>query len=276
MSETRENLGFPIKKSIANIQAGAIVVAVLMAVMSLIGLIFTDRIYPTDELSYSYLTNDLINLLIGLPILLGVIWLARRGKLVGLLFWPGALLYALYNYTAMLVGVPFGWPTLVFAALVLLNTYLLFDLLRSIDGEAVQTRLKGAIFEKFSGGALALFGVLFFFLAAGVVGEAGASQAVAMPDVGVAVADMVLSAFLVAGGVLFFLRKPLGYAGGPGMLFAAMMLFIAVILVVTIRPYLSGAAFNWSDLIALGSMAIVCFIPFGLMTRGIVSKEKVM
>ena len=46
--------------------------------------------------------------LLVLPILLGSMWLARRGSLAGLLLWPGALFYALYAYVPYLVGAPFG------------------------------------------------------------------------------------------------------------------------------------------------------------------------
>ena len=274
MPGAKTYIQLPIKKERPNTQAWSIVVAALVAAMSLIGLFFTKRIYPTEELVQSYKTNDLVNLLIGLPGLLGSIWLAQRGKLIGLLFWPGALLYVVYNYTALLVGVPFGWPTLACAALLMLSAFLLFDLLRNIDGEVVQKILTGAVFERFSGVVLAFFGIAFFFLAVSVVSEARASQSISMPEVGVSVADMLLSVFLLVGGILFFLRKPLGYANGPGMLFAAMLLFIGVLLFVIVQPLLSDAIFSWNDLIVLGSMAIICLIPFGLMTRGILLSQK--
>ena len=69
-----------------------------MAFASLAGLLFQSSIYPTYELRSAFLANEVINLLIGLPILLGSMGLTRRGSLAGLLLWPGALLYILYNY----------------------------------------------------------------------------------------------------------------------------------------------------------------------------------
>src|SRR5689334_16130040 len=39
--------------------------------------------------------HDLFNLAVALPVLLASVWLARRGSLVGLLLWPGALFYVL-------------------------------------------------------------------------------------------------------------------------------------------------------------------------------------
>jgi hypothetical protein len=47
-----------------------------------------------------------VNLLIGLPILLGSMWLARRGQLIGLFLWPGALLFVLYNDIIYVFAMP--------------------------------------------------------------------------------------------------------------------------------------------------------------------------
>ena len=80
-----------------------------MTRLSLVGLILPDSIYPSEEFIQAYMVNDVINLLIGLPILFGSMWLTRRGNLIGLLFWPGALLYVLYNYTAYIFGLPISW-----------------------------------------------------------------------------------------------------------------------------------------------------------------------
>ena len=262
----------PQKKSLTTNQTWSIVVAVLMGVMSLAGLIFSERIYLTPEQIQSYRANDLVNLLIGLPSLLGSIWLARHGKLIGLLLWPGALLYVVYNYMAYIFGMPFRWITMVFAALVLLSVYLVFDLLRSMDLKAIQDRLAGTVFEKFSGGVLALFGVIFSFMAAGVITEALASQATITPEVGVSIADIVLSVLLIVGGIALFLRKPLGYASGLGLLFGAATLFIGLIALLLLQPILTGSPFALTDVIVVFIMSLVCFIPLGLYVRGVVSK----
>lgn len=264
----------PLKKSLSMNQIWSFVVAGLMGALSLFGLIFSDRIYLTPEQVQSYMPNDLINLLIGLPALLGSIWLARRGKLVGLLLWPGALLYVVYNYIAYVFGMPIRWITMAFAVLVLLSVYLVFDLLSSMDMKAIQLRLAGAVFEKLSGGVLVLFGVVFSFMAAGVITEALAGQAMVTPEVGVSIADMVLSVLLFVGGITLFLRKPIGFASGLGLLFGAATLFIGLIALLLLQPILTGAPFVLTDVIVVFIMGMVCFIPLGLYVRGVVSKGK--
>lgn len=262
------------KDAFAGIRAATIALAVLMAVMSALGLFFTGSIYTAPDQVQSYRANDLLNLMIGLPVLLAAMQLAGRGHLTGLLFWPGSILYVLYNYTALLVGVPLGWPSLPYAVLVILSVYLLAALLRSMDAEALQKRLTGVIHERLSGGILVLFGVGFFFLAAQVVHGAASGEMVTRPDIGLAAADILLCTMLLFGGILLMLRRPMGYAAGPGILFAAMVLFSAVIVLVIIRPWFSGPPFSWDEVIALGSMAVICLIPFSLMTRGILSGEQ--
>jgi len=267
-----ENL--PLRRDLTASFAFSILTAFLMTAASLSGLLFPSIIYPTVELRQSYLANDLVNLLVGLPILLSSMWLTRHGKLIGLLCWPGALLYTFYNYIAYIVGVPFGWFTLVFAALVLLSAYPVFDLLRGMDRDRIKTQLAGAVSEKFSGGVLVFFGAAFFFLAVSVITGASTDQTISMPDAGVAIADMTLSLLLLIGGIMLFQRKPLGYSSGVGLLFAASMLFIGVILVVLFQPLLTDTPFVLEDVIVLSGMALICFIPTAFFMRGVLSKGK--
>lgn len=87
-----------------------LVIAGLTTGLSLAGLLFPMSMYPTDELRLSFIANDVINLVIGLPVLLGTLWLARRGQLPGLLGLPGALFYVTYNAIAYAAAMPLTWP----------------------------------------------------------------------------------------------------------------------------------------------------------------------
>ena len=70
----------------------SVAVALIMAAAALAALLLRGTIYPTDELILAFVPVDIFHLAVGLPILLGSMWLARRGRLAGLLCWPGALL----------------------------------------------------------------------------------------------------------------------------------------------------------------------------------------
>lgn len=89
-------------KAMAETRAYALslAVALLMAAASLAGLLAPHALYPTEELHRSFVSNDVVNLALGLPLLLGALALTKPDRLLGLLFWPGALLYVTYNYIA--------------------------------------------------------------------------------------------------------------------------------------------------------------------------------
>ena len=262
----------PLKGHLVVAHILTVVITIGMSIASVTGLLFANKIYPTDNLLQSFLTNDAVNLIFGLPILLGSLWLARRGQLVGLFFWPGALLYVFYNYTAYVFGMPLGWITFLNAALVLLSAFAVFEILRNIDHPAVKAQLAEVVPVKFSSWVLIGYGVMFIGIAANLMVNASMNQ-VALPisDIGLVIADSILSMLLIVGGVLWLRRLPVGVAGGAGLLFAATALFIRVILVLVLRPFLTDALFDITEIIVLFVMSSFSFIALGLFTRGVLS-----
>lgn len=55
-------------------------IALIIAIVSVVGLVYQPAIYPADELRQSFIPNDVVNLVVGVPILLVSMWLARRGS----------------------------------------------------------------------------------------------------------------------------------------------------------------------------------------------------
>ena len=264
----------PVKSDLTFAYVLSLVGAILMAAVSLGGLLYPSTFYPTDELLQSFVANDVVNLFVGLPILLGSMWLTRRGKLVGLLFWPGALLYVLYNYIPYIFGIPFSLPTFAYLALVLLSTYSILDLLKSIDKKSVQEQLSEGVPVRTAGWVLVVFGVLFTFRAIGMIAEASTNQTMLPISEISAFADIAISILWIAGGVLLLRRSSLGYVSGLGLLFVGSMLFIGLIMFLLLQPVLTDAPFVLVDIIVVFIMGLICFIPFGLFVRGVVSTEK--
>jgi hypothetical protein len=246
-----------------------------MAVASAAGLLYTTNIYPTQELLKTFVANDVVNLFIGLPILLGSLWLARRGKLIGLLFWPGALFYVLYNYIVYVLGMPITLMSLLYLALVTMSAYPLLSLVTSIDRKAIQHRLSGAVPERFAGGVLTGLGTLFFLRVIGVMVNALINQTpVARTELALHVADLVIAPAWVIGGILLWRRQALGYVAGAGLLFQASMLFIGLLVFFVLQPFLAATPFPVEDFVVIFVMGLVCFVPFALFVRGAASKGK--
>lgn len=261
----------PVKRKLRFIYAASLLISLLIAVASFAGLRYSHFTYPTEELIRAFVPNDAVNLLIGLPILLGSMWLTWRGRLVGLLCWMGALFFALYNYTAYVLAMPLNWLFLVHITLVMLSMYTLTGLVASVDGKAVQERLTGFVPDKFAGGVLAGLGLLFFLRAVGVlIGSFNQGGSLTGAELAVSIADFLTTPAWIIGGFLLWRRKQFGYVTGLGLLFQGSMLFVALIVFLLLQPLLTGAPFALTDVIVVLVMGLIFFAPFVLFVRGAV------
>ncbi|MEM9905978.1 MAG: hypothetical protein AAF921_13240, partial [Cyanobacteria bacterium P01_D01_bin.44] len=184
------HVSLPIKPHLNLAYGLSLTIVLLMAVVSMAGLLYGTIIYPTDKLFQTFMPNDVVNLFIGVPVLLGSMWLTRRGQLVGLLFWPGALFFVLYNYIAYVFGIPFNVMFLPYLMLVMLSTYTLIGLIASTDGRVVKQKLLSVVPERAIGSILVGLGLLFSLRVVGVMANALVSQiSIAPSEFSVLVAD---------------------------------------------------------------------------------------
>ncbi len=269
------NSPLPLTRNLTLAYTLSLVIALLMTGASLAGLIFQSNFYSTEELRRSFVSNDVVNLFIGLPILLGSMALTRRGRLIGLLFWPGALFYTFYNYIAYAIAMPQTLQFVLYLALVAMCAITIFHLVSSINGAMVQQQLAGSIPVRFAGGVLIGFGVLFFLRNIGQAAGALTGQAsLSWPEIAVLAADFVVMPCWVVGGILLWRRRALGYVTGAGLLFQASMLFIGLLVFFILQPFLTATPFPVVDFLVVFAMGLVCFVPFGLFVRGMITIVK--
>lgn len=257
---------WPANRPFNLLAAASLGIALLAAILALAGLLLQDAVYPSEELKQSFVVNDLVNLLLGVPIILGSLWLTQRRKLVGLLFWPGALFFVVYNAIAYTFALPPGWPFLLYLLLLALAVYTLIGLVASIDSGTVRARLAGRVPARLAGGVLVGLGVLFLLRGIGLIAGGGE---LARTDVAVLVADFLTIPAWIVGGALLWRRQALGYVAGAGLLFQASMLFIGLIVFLLLQPALTGAPFALADVAVIAIFGLVCFVPFALFTRGL-------
>lgn len=237
--------------------------ALVLAGGSAGGLLLPGRLYPTEALRRAFLANDAANLLLGLPVLLATLFLARRGSLAGLLFLPGTLLFILYTCIAYTAALPLATLFWLYLFLGLLSLGTTGMILRAVDFHGIKQRLEGAVPARLAGGVLAGMGLLFMLRAGAVIFQAHTTPT----DQAVALADLLLTPAWIAGGVMLWLRKDLGYTAGAGLLFQAGLLFAGLLLFFGLAPFLNGSPFAWVDFIVVLAMSLVCFIPLGLFAR---------
>jgi hypothetical protein len=265
----------PIHRDLALVYTLSCLVALLMVAASAAGILFRTTVYLSEELLRTFVPNDVVNLLIGVPILVGSMGLARRGELVGLLCWPGALFFVLYNTLAYAFAMPLGWAFLVHLTLATLSLYTLVGLLSGIDGGAVKRRLAGALPERFAAGALVGLGLLFFLRVIVVVVDAVVrGVVVADAELAVSVADFWIAPAWVIGGFLLWRRAEFGYVAGLGLLFQGSMLFVALIAFLLVQPLLTTAPFVLADVLVVAAMGLVLVVPFVLSVRGVVARGR--
>lgn len=245
-------------------------IALLMAAASIVGLLDPDRLYPTEAQRQAALANDVANLVVGLPSLVVSMWLSLRERLIGLLFWPGALMYILYNYLAYVFLMPVSWIYLIYLTLIALSMYTLIGIAASIDGGFIKRRLLGAVPERLSAIVLVALGVFSFVRVYGVIAGALIGQReISPPDLSVMVSDVLLSPAWIIGGILLWRRRALGYVAGLGLLYQACMLFVGLIVVLALQPLLFGTTFPLVDIIVVAIMGSLCFVPTALFLRGV-------
>jgi hypothetical protein len=265
----------PTKGSLRLIYVISSLITVLMGTASFAGLLYRESIYPSEEMLRAFMPNDVINLAIGVPMMIVSMWLTRKGNIIGLLFWPGALFYVFYVYIVYLLSMPYNLAFLFHLSLVVLSAYTMVGLLASIDGKVVQAQLRGRVAEKLCGGVLVGLGMLFFVRVAGIFASTLINQTV-MPatELALNVADFVLSPAMVIGGVLLWRSRSFGYVSGLGLLFQGSMLFIGLIFTLILQPFISGAAFMLVDTLVVFVMGMICFVPFALFLQGAMLKGK--
>jgi hypothetical protein len=243
--------------------AAALLVGLAIVVSSAVGLASgADRPYGDAVLVLVSRGADVANLVLVLPILLGTLWLAWRGSLIGLLLWPGALFYVLYAYVPYLVGAPFGGLFFVHVGLVTLSALTVIGIVASIDADAVRERL-AATPARGVGAALVVIALLAYAGLAGTAIGALADPAGEAATRPLAVADWALGTpILLAGGALIWLRMPLGYVAAPGLLLVSGLGGVAFALAAVVDNLGSGPQTEAAVIVV---HVVISVVSFGLL-----------
>ncbi len=262
---------FLVKDDMKWINIGTLFVTVLVTLASLAGLVFTNVLYPTKELVLSFYVNDILTLIIGVPILLGAMRIANRGKLTGLLLWPGAFFFMIYNYIIYAISMPINAAYFVYPIIVILSILLLVRLISELNCSAIQQHLKGRVSERFGGGVLMLLGFVF---AGRAISLLVADTELLITEIALNLSDVILSISWIIVGLWLLRKKEKGYALGLGMLFQGSMLFIGLIALMILQPKLTGAQIAFEEILLVIVMGFIVFIPFALFLRGVLKKRE--
>lgn len=176
------------------------------------GLYYWDTVSSAAQMQ----ANDLVTLVVGLPLLAASFILARRGSLRGRLLLTGTLGFVLYTYMSMCFGAAYNPLFLVYVALFGLSLYAFILCMMSFDLAALPARFSARLPRWMIAGALF---VVAAFLALAWLGRIAATAAPgAIPilenttSLFIQAMDLALIVPLcVLAGVLLLRRSAWGY-----------------------------------------------------------------
>jgi hypothetical protein len=137
------------------------VVITLLAVVASAGGLLMDDLYRDNSLvTAAFRGNDLVTLVIAVPLLVTAMLLARRGSRRAQLVWMGALGYMLYNYIFYLYGATFNQFFLLYVALFTLAIYALLFGMARLDIDGIRLRFQAKTPVKWISGWMLFFALL--------------------------------------------------------------------------------------------------------------------
>ncbi len=239
----------------------SIFAAVLLCLTSVIGILAPEWVYPTMDQQISLVPNDIVNLLLGLPFLLAVIFLARRGRLWARLCWPGALLYIVYNSLVAVVSLFPGLLSLAHLVQLALCAAIFWFMGSRLNWAVMRNTDHAGKWEKPAGGVLTGMGAIFLVRAIALVFSGQEASFFNSVEFAVTLTDLILSPLWIFMGIALLRGKVYGRVGAAACLSQLIALFVGLMLVMHIQPLLTGASLVIGDFLVIVIMSLVVIIP---------------
>lgn len=134
----------------------------LLAVFATTSGLFWKGLYMHDTVSgvAQMMGQDLITLIVAVPILLGSLYLISRGSLRGYLIWMGTMFYFLYSYASMSFLTSYNQLFLVYVVLFSISLYVFIYGLLSMDVKTIKKSVSPGVTIKIAGVFSIIMGLL--------------------------------------------------------------------------------------------------------------------
>ena len=253
------------------INFSTLILIILTAGVSAAGVAFRHSIYPDQETLMAFVPTDMVNLVLGIPAIVVSMYLTWKQKLIGILCFPGTLLYITYVFTTYLFGLRINFLSILYLILVILSLFIVTLLFMHMDGPRIRDQLKGHVPVRGSGYILFIIGwIIVIFQAVSIMRSVLNHVHPDRVMVAQWITDLVVgSPVLIITGLLMIRRKMLGYTAGMGVLLLMTILFVSLIPFMIIEALLSGTAVKIPDLLIIAVSSLICLIPLFLYIKGI-------
>lgn len=191
-------------------------VAALMATQAGLGLLAPDSYRDVAWIKAAWFGNDLVTLVIAVPLLLGAMRFASRGSMRARLPWLGVFGYAVYNYTYYVLGAALNVFFVIYLLTFIGSIASLILGLVGTDATSVAAAFSGETAPRAIGGYYAFFAAsLSVVWLGGWAAYVFAGRPTPLETEAfhlIAALDMTLMVpALMTGGVLLWRRRPWGY-----------------------------------------------------------------
>jgi VanZ family protein len=143
------------------IYTNSIAIAILASIATLAGL-FWKGLYQHDTISGAaqMMGQDLVTLVICIPILLGTLYLIRKNSLRGQLIWMGTIFYFLYSYASMAFLTSYNQLFLVYVTIFSISLYTLLGELINLDIKSIKKSFTPGRINKIAAVFLGIIGLM--------------------------------------------------------------------------------------------------------------------
>ncbi|MGF7118532.1 hypothetical protein [Methanobacterium oryzae] len=143
------------------IYTNSITIAFLALIATLSGL-FWKGLYKGDTISGTaqMMGQDLVTLVICIPILIGTLYLIYKDSLKGRLIWMGTIFYFLYSYASMSFLTSYNQLFLVYVAIFSISLYTLLGEMFSLDIKAIKKSFSPGTIHKVTAVFLVIIGLM--------------------------------------------------------------------------------------------------------------------
>lgn len=250
--------------------------ATLMVAQSVLGRIFPGQYRDVEWIRLTWFGNDWVTLVVGAPLLVASVVLARRGSLRGLLLWLGMLGYGAYNYAYYMLGAAFNAFFPLYIAPLVLSVVTLILALSRIDVAEVAASFRRKMPVRIVGGYLLFVAAGLTFVWVGVWAayvfagqptpiEPEAFKLVAALDI------TIMVPALASGGVLLWRRNAWGYivaaiAGVQNSLYLLVLSINSAVAILRGLAEAPGELLQWGPL-AMTTTAVTALLLANVRVR---------
>jgi hypothetical protein len=279
-----EKLTLPIKHDLKHIYFASISISILSAVLSIVGLLnISDGFYGKELNTSSILIGqDIIHLVLGIPLLLVIMYFTNRKSIISLLLWPGILYYFMYDYFYFILGMPVNYFFIIYLLIVVLSMYTLIIFLMNMKIDSIYQNIQGISNKLFgvfmiSIASLTLLSILFS--PGGLIPSVSSGSIITSQARLLWTLDPIFQVpALLVIGISVINRNPNGYVFCGGLLFQTCIFVNGKSIVDFIDVITNGIPTGGSSRsitwIVLGITGLVLLLIFSLFIRDIRKNAK--